>query len=178
MIRIHKATEADLDTLREVGCETYREHFSTIWSPVGLEGFLDQDFSLTALGQSLAAPERHLWLIVSDRSAQVVGFAKVNWATVVPVTGDTGAELQKIYFRKSAAGLGYGRQLLRFICEQAAQRGEQRVWLDVLKNNAKAQAFYEGFGFRRIGEISFSTDLLEIGMLVMGLELNKRQVGK
>ncbi|WP_395607272.1 GNAT family N-acetyltransferase [Pseudomonas sp. B22129] len=178
MIRIHKATEADLDALREVGCETYREHFSTIWTRAGLENFLDQDFSLTALRQSLAAPERHLWLIVSDRSAQVVGFAKVNWATVVPVTGGTGAELQKIYFRQSAAGLGYGRQLLRFICEQAAQRGEQRVWLDVLKSNTKAHAFYEGFGFQRLGEIPFSTDLLEIGMRVMGFELNKHQMGK
>lgn len=48
MIHIREATNADIDTLREIGCETYREHFSTLWSPAGLQGFLDPDFSQRA----------------------------------------------------------------------------------------------------------------------------------
>ena len=58
-----------------------------------------------------------------------------------------GAELQKIYFLKSAAGLGYGKQLLQFISDRAVQRGERLLWLDVLKSNANAQRFYEAVAF-------------------------------
>ena len=171
MIHIREATNADIDTLREVGCETYREHFSTLWSPAGMQGFLDQDFSASALRRSLELPERQVWLIASDERGKAVGFAKINWSTPAPLTGEVGAELQKIYFLKSAAGMGYGKRLLQFIREKAAQRGERLLWLDVLKTNANAQRFYETVGFQRIGEIPFSTDLAEIGMVVMALEL-------
>lgn len=171
MISIRKATTADIDTLREVGCQTYREHFSTVWSPAGMQGFLEQDFSSSALRQSLELPGRHMWLIACDDQGKAVGFAKVNGAVPAPLTGEVGAELQKIYLLKSAAGLGYGKQLLRCVRDEVAQRGEQLLWLDVLKTNVSAQGFYEAFGFRRIGEIPFSTDLADIGMVVMGLEL-------
>lgn len=171
MITIHKATTADIETLREVGCQTYREHFSTLWSPAGMQGFLEQDFSPTALRQSLELPGRHTWFIACDEQGKAVGFANVNWAVPAPLTGEVGAELQKIYLLKSAAGLGYGKQLLQCVRDEVAQRGEQLLWLDVLKTNVSAQGFYEAFGFRRIGEIPFSTDLVDIGMVVMALEL-------
>lgn len=171
MISIRNATTSDIDTLREVGCQTYREHFSTLWSPAGMQGFLEQDFSPTTLRQSLGLPGRHAWFIACDEQGNAVGFAKVNWAVPAPLTGEVGAELQKIYLLKSAAGLGYGKQLLQCVRDEVAQRGEPLLWLDVLKTNANAQGFYEAFGFRRIGEIPFSTDLADIGMVVMGLEL-------
>lgn len=177
MLSIREATKADIDTLRDVGCETYREHFSTLWSPPGMQTFLDQDFSSSVLGRSVELPKSHLWLIASDESARVVGFSKVNWSVPAPLTGELGAELQKIYFLKSAAGMGYGKQLLQFIRDEAAQRRESLLWLDVLKTNVDAQRFYAAFGFRQIGEIPFSTDLAEIGMVVMGLEL-KQLTGK
>ena len=45
VINIREATKADLDVLREIGCETYQEHFSDIWSVSGMQDFLNQDFS-------------------------------------------------------------------------------------------------------------------------------------
>lgn len=178
MLNIRAATKVDLDSLRAVGCETYQAHFSTLWSPSGMQDFLEQDFSQDSLSRSLDLPDRHSWLIASDERGNPLGFSKVNWSTPAPITGELGAELQKIYFLKSAAGLGYGRQLLQVICDQAVQRRERLLWLDVLKSNLNAQRFYAGFGFRRIGEIPFSTDLVEIGMVVMGLELNQHPAEK
>ncbi|WP_223549706.1 GNAT family N-acetyltransferase [Pseudomonas sp. A-B-19] len=173
MINIREATKADLNVLREVGCETYREHFSAIWSLAGMQGFLNQDFSPCTLGKSLESSASHLWLIASDESGRVVGFSKVNWSTPAPLTGTVGAELQKIYFLKSVAGRGYGKQLLHFICNRAIERGERLLWLDVLKTNSNARRFYEGFGFQEVGEIPFKTDLAEIGMVVMACELSR-----
>ncbi|OYU09252.1 MAG: GNAT family N-acetyltransferase [Pseudomonas sp. PGPPP1] len=175
-LSIREATKADLDALRHVGCETYRQHFAQIWSPAGLQAFLDQDFAPSVLQSSLESSDRHLWLIASDEDSRVVGFSKVNWSTPAPITGEMGAELQKIYFLKSAAGLGYGKQMLQFISDRAGQRGERLLWLDVLKSNSNAQRFYEAVGFRTLGEIPFSTDLTEIGMVAMGLAL--KELGK
>ena len=174
MITIHKATTADIDTLREVGCQTYREHFSTLWSPAGMQGFLDRDFSSSALSQSLQLPGSHGWFIAFDEQGKAAGFAKVIWAVPAPLTGEVGAQLQKIYLLKSAAGRGYGKQLLQYVRDEVAQRGEPLLRLNVLKTNANAQGFYEAFGFRRMGEIPFSTDLADIGMVVMGLELKQQ----
>lgn len=45
MITIREADSRDIDTLQAIGCATYREHFSSIWSAEGIQQFLDQDFS-------------------------------------------------------------------------------------------------------------------------------------
>ena len=171
MITISEAAKSDIAVLREIGCETYREHFSSIWSLAGMQGFLDQDFSHSALAKSLEASASHLWLIASNEKGNAVGFSKINWSTPLPLTGEVGAELQKIYLLRSEAGRGYGKQLLRFICDRAIERGERLLWLDVLKTNSNARRFYEGFGFQEIGEIPFKTDLAEIGMVVMACEI-------
>ena len=40
-------------------------------------------------------------------------------------------------------------------------------------DHSNAQRFYESFGFRSLGEIPFSTDLAEIGMVVMCRDLSR-----
>ncbi|SED24130.1 GNAT family N-acetyltransferase [Pseudomonas anguilliseptica] len=171
---IHDATHADLEALQRIGCDTYREHFSGIWTRAGMQRFLSDDFSSENLASSLAATNQHLWLLAKDGAGNTQGFAKLNWNSRMPLHNAVGAELQKIYLLKSATGKGYGTQLLRAICERAAARQQQRLWLDVLKSNRAAQAFYSRFGFHACGEIPFSTDLFEIGMQVMTYDLTSR----
>jgi ribosomal protein S18 acetylase RimI-like enzyme len=173
MLRIHPATHADLEALRDVGCTTYREHFAHIWSPAGLQAFLDRDFSPASLNQSLESSDSQTWLLASDESERPVGLAKINWSAPAPVTGEVGAELRKIYFLKSAAGRGYGKRLVQYICEQAVERGDSLLWLTVLTSNPDARRFYQAFGFQVMGQIPFKTDLAEIGMDVMGFDLKR-----
>lgn len=170
-LHIHDAKHADLEVLQRIGCDTYREHFSGIWTPAGMQRFLSDDFSSENLTRSLAAPEQHLWLLAKDGAGNTQGFAKLNWNCRMPVGNKAGVELQKIYLLKSATGKGYGKQLLRAVCERALARQQPLLWLDVLKSNRAAQDFYSRFGFRNCGEIPFSTDLLEIGMHVMAYDL-------
>ena len=173
-LRIHDAAHADLETLQRIGCDTYREHFSGIWTRAGMQRFLSVDFSSENLASSLAATDQHLWLLAEDAAGNTQGFAKLNWNSRMPLHNAVGAELQKIYLLKSATGKGYGMQLLRVICERASARQQERLWLDVLKSNRAAQAFYSRFGFHACGEIPFSTDLLDIGMQVMTYNLRSR----
>jgi ribosomal protein S18 acetylase RimI-like enzyme len=173
VISIREATIEDLHLLREVGMNTYSEHFSEIWTEAGMQNFLNEDFSICELRKSIESPASHCWLIASDEENRTVGFAKVNWSKTIPISGETGAELQKIYFLKSQAGKGYGAQLLRHIEDLAQSRKAGFIWLDVLKTNANAQRFYENSGFKALGEIPFCTDKAEIGMVVMCCELTR-----
>lgn len=173
MITIREATIEDLQALREIGIETYKEHFSDIWTAAGIQNFLSQDFSVSELRRSIGSPINHCWLIALNKEDQAVGFSKVNWSKPIPMSDQIGAELQKIYFLKSQAGKGYGKQLLQFIHDSAKNRNEGFIWLDVLKTNSNAQRFYESFGFRALGEIPFSTDIAEIGMIVMCRDLSR-----
>lgn len=171
MIHIRDAGIEDLHMLRELGMATYSEHFSEIWSVDAMERFLNEDFSIDKLQASIDSPASHSWLIAFNDQEQAVGFAKLNWSRPTPLCGQPGTELQKIYFLKSQAGKGFGKQLLHFIFESARERNQSLIWLDVLKTNTSAQHFYEGFGFRALGEIPFSTDKADIGMIVMRCDL-------
>lgn len=173
MITIREATIEDLHVLRDIGIETYREHFSDIWTATGIQNFLSEDFSVFELQKSIESPTRHCWLIAFDEEGRAIGFSKINWSKPTPLSAQVGAELQKIYFLKSQAGKGYGKQFLKFIQDSAQNHNEDFIWLDVLKTNSNAQRFYEGFGFRTLGEIPFSTDKAEIGMVVMGCDLSQ-----
>ena len=136
-----------------------------------MQNFLDEDFSVHALEKSIESPSHHCWLIAFDEQNQAVGYAKVNWSKRIPLSTQMGAELQKIYFFKSQAGKGCGKQLLQFIHNAAQDRNEGFIWLDVLKINSDAQRFYERFGFKTLGETPLSTDMAEIRMIVMCLEI-------
>jgi len=167
MITIKHATVSDIAVLRDIGIETYTEHFSAIWSPAGMQGFLDKDFSPESLQDTLERPAAHCWLLVLDDQARAVGFAKVNWNRAVPGSDETGAELQKIYFLKSQAGKGHGQQLLDHVHQLARTQQQPLVWLEVLKTNDSAQRFYRRYGFQRVIEIPFNTDITAIPMVVM-----------
>jgi ribosomal protein S18 acetylase RimI-like enzyme len=136
--------------------------------------FLQRDFSEEALQASLVSPA-HTWLVLRD-AGEPMGFAKINWDRPDPVRHTVGAELQKIYFSSAATGKGYGARLLDAVFGEVRQRGQSWVWLDVLKSNRGAQAFYEKHGFQMIGEIPFSTDKAEIGLFVMARDLCSESV--
>lgn len=163
---IRQATLDDLPLVQRIGRETYLDHFTHYWSAEGLQRFLQRDFSTDALATALAS-EQQAWFL-AEASEGVVGYARINWAMSEPCSGEVGAELQKIYFRASAAGLGYGTSLLEQLVRSATVRGERMIWLNVLKTNLGAQRFYANRQFETIGEMPFRTDLGEdIGMLVM-----------
>jgi len=173
VITIREATIEDLQALQDIGIATYKDHFSDIWTAEGIENFLSEDFSVSELQKSIGSPINHCWFIALNEEDQAVGFSKVNWSKPIPMSDQVGAELQKIYFLKSQAGKGHGKQLLQFIHDSAQNRNEGFIWLDVLKSNSNAQRFYESFGFRALGEIPFSTDIAEIGMVVMCRKLSR-----
>jgi diamine N-acetyltransferase len=172
--RIRPATLDDLTVLQALGRDSYRDHFASLWTEQGLATFLDRDFSTAALQRSLDRPEHHRWLIAADDAGAAIGFAKLNWSSLQPLSGKPGAELQKLYLRGCATGQGWGEALMRAAVQQVHVRGESSLWLEVLQTNHRAQRFYQRQGFQMVGDIFFSSDIQAIGMRVMECRLECR----
>lgn len=62
-------------------------------------------------------------------------------------------------------------KLIEFVGRASIERAQSNVWLEVLKTNTRAQRLYANCGFQRSGEIPFSTDITDIGMVIMVREL-------
>ncbi|MGW2518351.1 N-acetyltransferase family protein [Streptomyces sp. NPDC001617] len=73
------------------------------------------------------------------------------------------AELYAIYIDPAHFGAGVGRTLIEESIRRCSSAGHPRMYLWVLKKNARARRFYEASGFRPDGtEESFEVDGVEV----------------
>jgi len=171
MLTTRQASMVDVSLLERLGAATYRSHFTAIWSPERLEAYIAAEYGAAPLAESLSRPELAIWLI-AETDGEPIGFAKLNWNRALPIpAARSGTELQKIYLRAEKTGQGHGGAMLEQIIARVLARGDACLWLDVLKSNDGARAFYERHGFQVVGEFPFATDLREIGMWVMARDL-------
>jgi ribosomal protein S18 acetylase RimI-like enzyme len=166
MTIVRRAGPADLDLVIDIGVRSYRDHYASLWSANGLERYLGEQFDRDRVARELAGES--VRYLVAFVAAQPVGFAKVIVDRApLAKNGTAGLELQKIYFLGEQVSRGQGALLLRHVLALADELKQPLVWLDVLKSNERAIAFYERHGFVRVGESPFSTDVRDIGFWIM-----------
>ena len=73
-------------------------------------------------------------------------------AYVVAMAGVQEAHLLNITVARHLQGQGHGHHLWQHLCAWAPQVGAQRMWLEVRRSNAAAQAIYKHWGFETVGE--------------------------
>jgi ribosomal protein S18 acetylase RimI-like enzyme len=167
---LRAAMPYDLELVREIGVRTYLDHYRDLWTPAGLEAYLEQQFGADTVRAHLGDPLVRYDLAYAG--AELVGFAKVNRRRPVPGLPErSGSELQKIYFTAAATGRGHGAELLRHVCSTARLERERCVWLNVLESNAAGARFYGRMGFDRVGTTAFDTGRDRLAMWVMLREL-------
>lgn len=85
------------------------------------------------------------------------------------------AELKRLYVRPTFRGQNIGWQLVKALIEEAGQSGYQRIVLDTHTSMKKAQAIYEGFGFRVVRPPDDIPDTLKPFIVYMELSLAENQ---
>jgi diamine N-acetyltransferase len=156
----------DVDALIALGQATYRAHYASLWSPAGLEAYINPQFAWDHVHQEIIGEKSTYWLAWVE--GMLVGYAKLNHDKLLPVEGyPPGLELEKIYFMPEATGYGLGTRMITHIIAEARKQGLSGVWLDVLQSNVRGRQMYERSGFRLIGELPFETDLHRINFWVM-----------
>ncbi|WP_336954460.1 GNAT family N-acetyltransferase [Serratia sp. KG1D] len=170
MFTVRQALVEDLTQVRDIGISTYRSHFGELWHyPHELEAFLAEDFSVSALERTLRQPDV-CWLLAYENDA-LVGYARVNFDSLLAPTEQIGAELQKIYFLPGHAGNGYGQRLYEQVQQRAIERQQKTLWLEVLQRNTRAQRFYQRQGLSMCGKTCYTSAQGSIGIWYMSKAL-------
>lgn len=151
---IRRATAADAGRLAELGAETFTETFAEQNTPEDLGAYLSEAFTAARLAEELADDASTFWL--AEVEGEPAGYAKLH-AGEAPacVGGDRPIELARLYVLRRWLGRGVGETLMRECVEEARRQGYQTMWLGVWERNARAQAFYRRWGFRKVGEHVF-----------------------
>jgi GNAT superfamily N-acetyltransferase len=63
--------------------------------------------------------------------------------------GTQDGEMNRMYVRETARGLGLGRQLGEALVAEARALGYRKIWLDAIDRHVEALSLYEKLGFTR-----------------------------
>ncbi len=152
--RLRRATAADSELLAALGRETFADSFGADNTPADMAAYLAGAFGPAIQGAELAVPGS--WFLILEADAEPVGYARVRRVTPPEeVPGRRPMEIVRFYARKPWIGKGVGSRLMQCCLQEAADEGCDSVWLAVWEENARAIAFYERWGFRRVGVKDF-----------------------
>ena len=157
---LRTATVADAALLADLGARTFRGAFAADNDPDDLALYLAEAFTPERLAAEIADPASTFFL-AHDAAGAPVGYARlVTDRPHAAVSGTRVAELARIYADQSVLGQGVGAALMRACLDAAAgdgaASGHDAIWLGVFERNPRAIRFYERWGFRTVGETTFT----------------------
>lgn len=145
-IVLKKAVSADLQTLQQIGKETFYETFSKHNSEAEMQKYLAESFASEKILKELNTPESQFFIAWEDESP--VGYLKVNSGKAQTELQDrTAIEIERIYVKSSHQGKKVGQLLFDKALEIARQQNKKYIWLGVWEENKKAVNFYTKNGF-------------------------------
>ncbi len=140
-IVIRPAVEADIDVLRALAEEIWREHYTAIIGSAQIAYMLEQRYSSEVLRAEL---ERiNLWWDLLLIEGEPQGYSSY----FVDSDADS-LQLDKLYVRRACRRMGGGVRMLERALARASQRHCSRVCLAVNKFNPSAIAAYRKWNFR------------------------------
>jgi diamine N-acetyltransferase len=151
MIQIENNQDQQFTDIRAIAKEVWPVAYGAILSEAQLEYMMEMMYSVSSL-QEQANAKKHRFILAKEGET-VLGFASFEFN----YGKKSKTKIHKIYILTTEQGKGIGKQLIGFIANEAKQRHQKALILNVNKNN-KAIRFYESIGFT----ISFE-EVINIG---------------
>ena len=153
-VTIRRATPDDASLLADLGARTFQETFAADNTADDMATYLTSNFSPTQQAAELAHPDSTF--LIAEVEGIAAGYAKLHVSE--PAEGINGArpiELVRLYVSSEWFGRGVGEALMRSCLDESLRAGYETIWLGVWERNARAQAFYNKWDFRAVGEHIF-----------------------
>ena len=167
---IRRADAADAELLAALGATTFEETFAADNSPDDFAAYLAANFTPAQLNIDLADQANRFF--IAELVGREAGYAKLRWGGD-PATHEASqpVELSRIYAARQWLGRGVGQALMERCIDEARSGGGDMLWLGVWERNHRAIAFYERWGFVKVGEHDFMVGSDRQRDWVMALQL-------
>lgn len=154
LVTIRRANSDDAELLAELGARTFSETFAVDNTNEDMDAYLAAHFSVAQQMAELAHAASTF--LIAEVDGQAAGYAKLH-AGEPPksIEGTKAIELVRLYVSSEWLGRGVGEALMRACVDEARSAGHETLWLGVWERNARAQAFYNKWDFRAVGEHMF-----------------------
>jgi len=156
-IIINKALPEDLETIRDLGIQTFSETFAEDNSEESMKKYLEESFNIEKVTSELTNPDSQFYIAWEEDNP--VGYLKVNSGKAqTELQDETSLEIERIYVKKSHHGRKVGQLLYDQALETAHQLNKSYLWLGVWEENLRALNFYRKNGF-----VEFDKHIFRLG---------------
>lgn len=152
-VRIRPARPQDAAALAELAAETFRAAYSA-GQQAATERYIAEHYGPAQQAAELA--DARLIYLVAEADDEMIGFVMLVPGHDHPaVQAWRPVRLSRIYIAPARLGAGIGGQLMERCIAEAGAGGHDVMWLSVWAENGRAVAFYERWGFVKVGEMTF-----------------------
>jgi ribosomal protein S18 acetylase RimI-like enzyme len=153
-LEIRHASPEDAQLLADLSASTFRETYSANNDPDEVERHIASNFSVPQIRVQIEDPASSV--LLASVGGEPLGYALLAIGTAPAcVHGPSPIELVRIYLARQIIGQGHGSALLRASLGEGERLGRETIWLGVWEENTRACAFYERWGFVRVGTYEF-----------------------
>ncbi|PHN03494.1 GNAT family N-acetyltransferase [Flavilitoribacter nigricans] len=157
-ISIRRAVPEDCHLLSRLGMEAYRQHFTYLWTPEGLDRFFASAYTPEFFRDTLEDENGMIWLV--EEEGQPLGYLMYFRKEKLPGREQKGGYVNRIYLLQRAMGKGAGSRLMSCALQQARRDGCTYLWLESMQSSTESIQFYQKHGF----EISGATAYTKVAM--------------
>jgi ribosomal protein S18 acetylase RimI-like enzyme len=153
-LTIRRANANDAELLAELGARTFSETFAGDNTAEDMTTYLATSFSVSQLTIELS--DKNSVFLIAEVHGCAAGYAKLHAGPPLKEIDDPNSiELVRLYVSREWLGRRVGEALMRACLNEAQRTGHETIWLGVWERNARAQAFYNKWSFRPVGEHVF-----------------------
>lgn len=164
-MKIKKINIDDLETLRNLSIQTFKETFEEVNTEEDMQKYLDENLSIEKLKTELENVNSEFYF--AENNGEILGYLKLNFKDAqTEKLEENHFEIERIYVLKTFLGQKIGQILFDKAIEIGREKNLEYVWLGVWEENKRAIRFYEKNGFEIFGKHDFTlgedvqTDLL------------------
>lgn len=155
MINFRVANESDAEVLAILGRVTYNEsHGHFIPNKTHLREYNDAFFAVDKIKNDLKNKNNIFFIAYANDFP--VGYAKLvlNFPNEY-IDSSSIIKLERIYILEDFIGQKIGSQFMNHILEYSKKLNIENIYLAVYIKNENAIKFYEKYGFKNVGDITF-----------------------
>ncbi len=154
MNEMKKVELSDVEKLRKISIETFKDTFGEDNSENDLEEMFENNYGIDQLKKEVSDANTDFEFIYVDN--KLAGYLKINIDDAQSEDmGKEYLEVERIYIRKSFKRCGLGSKFMNYAIDTAKKSGKKYIWLGVWENNSNAINFYKVKGFTPFSEHIF-----------------------